>query len=246
MSNCIFCNTSDNLNTQFTITVDDGKKVVVHICDEHAETATVKTAKDAYVDKDRKIQELLAQAKALGLDLTQNPSGLVIAQKPQQPVKAAPQQQATEVVDTQGMIDTSIVDRKNNRPMRSVGGSQAESHLSYNTAHLIGEDKLPEEALKGVARVENVVGRDGQIIAIPTERHDGLGSTHIRIRQGETDATLQRRFKNMADRSRNDMAPDFSNGYADSLRPCPMCRGAMKINGKICQKCNGVGEISLY
>ena len=68
---CVYCGGSDNLNTTFTITIDE-EKIKVFICDEHAEDASVKTAKEAYLKKQKDIDSFLAQAKALGLNVTIN------------------------------------------------------------------------------------------------------------------------------------------------------------------------------
>lgn len=251
MNQCVFCNTSDNLNTQFTITLDDSQKVVVFICDVHAEDATVKTAKAAYMDMQAKIDAVMAQAKALGLTLAPpTKSGLVVASAPPTLVAPASPAQPTPVlsesmnVDDPNVISTERLDRRSGGA--SVGGNadgfRVDSFQSYSTDGL--QDKLPESARKGYARMDTVVGRDGQPIAIPVERVDGTGSTKIRVRQAVNDASMQRMFKNMATNSLQDNAPDFAKaGYRDTIRQCPICHGSGVAANKPCPKCNGSGEI---
>jgi len=80
MQSCIYCGSSDNLNTQLTLSLESGK-VTVDICDEHAEDASVKTARAKYMEKQDQIIVFMEQAKALGIEIpAQNPSGLIIAQ----------------------------------------------------------------------------------------------------------------------------------------------------------------------
>jgi len=69
---CVFCDSSTDLNTSLIVTLDNGHKITVLICDTHAEEATVKSARDAYLDKRKKIDDIIAQAKVLGVDLTEN------------------------------------------------------------------------------------------------------------------------------------------------------------------------------
>lgn len=250
MTQCVFCNTTDNLNTQFTITVNDAK-VVVQICDAHAEEATVKSAKEAYLRKDEQIKALLEQAKALGLDIAPTKSGLLIASSPDRTPTPADVQRSTIAtpsftmdVNDPNVVPTDRVDRRSDQSSASIGGSQngisVESNTSYNLGNL-----LPEEVRKGYAKMGTVEGRNGQQLAIPVERVDGTGSTRIRVRKSD-DTALQKRFKQMAANSMNDNVPDFArSGYQNTMRTCPLCTGKMVINGKDCPKCGGTGEIVL-
>ena len=248
---CIFCNTSESLNTEMTITLDDGQRVKVKFCDEHAEDATVKSAKKAYSDRVAKLKDLFEQAKALGFDLgamqpTQQAPAQAVVLKPQLIVPAAKPPAQIELDDNENVIDTDLIDRS--RPFISAGGSteygQVQSFTNYNLDG--GSDKLPPEARKGKAHMAMMEGRAGKPIIIPDKRVDGTGTTTIKIIKAESDATLQNRFKKMASDSLHDKAPDFANGgYSAGVKDCPFCRGQGNIkNGQKlvdCPKCHGSG-----
>jgi|3_EtaG_2_1085321.scaffolds.fasta_scaffold00047_81 hypothetical protein len=256
MAQCVYCDKVENLNTQLTVTLEDGNRITVDICDEHAEEASIKTAKAAHLDKQRKIEEVLAQAKALGLDLSQTDSGLTVAAtQPTQPTPASPtpvaQNPVLEDMGGDDVIETGLID---SRPgMTSVGGSTDMGAVASHTSHqVIGqEDILSEEILKGKAKMGLAEGREGMPMAIPEKRVDGTGTTRIKITKAEDDQKLQSRFKKMADDSMHDKVPDFArSGYSNTTVNCGMCRGEGSINnaGKIieCPKCGGAGIISTY
>jgi hypothetical protein len=243
-----------------TISLEDGNKVTVDICDEHAEDATVKTARVAYLKKQSEIDAFLAQAKALGIEV-QAPqaggSGLVLAQQTQQPAPATaapatPAAPASPLVESaeaeEGWVPTGKVDAADAKGMRSVGGQTefggVSGHASYSVSGQ--EDVLDESLRKGKVKLTVAEGRAGAPIAVPEKRVDGTGTTRIRIVKKESDHTLQRRFKDMAQDSKQDQQPDFRNGYGDSTRTCPICRGDCVVNDQDCPKCDGMGIISVY
>jgi len=270
MSQCIYCGSSKNLNTSLTITLDNGSKHTVDICDEHAEDASVKTAKAAFLEKQDKIKQLLEQAKALGLNVSETSGGLLIAETttpestsrwggierspdadliPEAVEQQVPKPQpAIEMED--GFVSTEFVDRQRN--ITSVGGNtisgSVQSYSSYDTSDV--RAKLPENALKGKVKMGIVEGREGQPLALPQQRVDGTGTTRINISKAEDDRKLQERFKKMAQSSMQDQAPDFArSGYQNSTATCPICRGdgAVKMgkNMQSCPKCSGSGIISI-
>lgn len=253
MNQCIFCGSTENLNTQFTVTVDD-KKVTIDICDEHADEATPKSAKSAYLKRQEEIQKVIEQAKALGLDIKENPAGMTIiehneqtSQVPQKKVQSQPipakNVNQTNPQDDPDTIPTEKLD--SHRGMRSVGGSTSfgnvESYSSMDPNILT--DKLPQDVRKGKVKMAVVEGRGHQPLIVPQIRRDGTGTTQISIRQSETDRTLQERFKNMAERSLNEFS---GTSAADMLRDCPLCRGDGFIKDDVCPKCHGSGAISIY
>ena len=256
---CVYCGGSDNLNTTFTITIDE-EKIKVFICDEHAEDASVKTAKEAYLKKQKDIDSFLAQAKALGLNVTINngsqlsvvtsnsaPAQQISQQRqvaPQQPMYNEPMMEGTDVVNTE-MLDS--------RKMKSIGGRT--EYGMVNSYDSLDKDMLTEKLdpnfFRGKAKIGMAEGRGGQPLAIQEVRVDGTGTTRIQINKKEDDQKLQNRFKRMADDSRNDRTPDFArNGYENTMRNCPLCRGEATIVHNnattICPKCNGLGNISIY
>ena len=252
---CIFCGKNTDLNTQLTISLGDGNKVSVDICDEHAEDATVKTARAKYVEKQAQITAFMEQAKALGLEIKapSSGSGLVTVQKTQEIIPTARQiVEPTLTVDSKeeedGWVPTAKVDAADRKGMRSVGGSTEMGGVSGHSSYTIGgqKDSLDEAMRRGKVRMVVQEGRAGAPIVVPQKRVDGTGTTRIRIVKNESDDSLQRRFKGMAQDSKQDRQPDFRNGYDESTRTCPICRGDCVVNDQDCPKCDGLGIISVY
>lgn len=262
MTQCIFCDATTNLNTQFSINLDGDVKVVVQICDAHAEDATVKTAKAAFLEKKKKIDELIAAAKSLGLNVTgmEQKGSLMVpvteTEKPAKPVKAAKAQAEVIAEDDRDVVSTEILDSR--KGMVSVGGNTDHGYIPGLPSHdLHGlKDKLPEGARTGKAKMAMMEAREGMQIAIPEQRVDGLGTTRIKIAKVENDNKMQNRFKRMANESLADRVPNFARaGYQNSQVNCPMCNGGGFIKqgvagGKVkemqCPKCNGGGTVSTY
>jgi len=252
---CVFCG-SDEINTQMTISLDDGSKVQVGICEEHAEEATVKSVRTAYLAKKQEIDDIIAKARELGIEFTDpGPGKLITATKIPQPQAVQQETLPTgeELEEGDDVVSTSVVD--NHKGMVSVGGQtemgSVESVRSIDVNSLT--DKLPEEARRGKAKMAIVEAREGQPIVVQQHRTDGTGTTRINVSKKENDATLQRRFKNMANQSMQEdgPTPDFARqGYQNSTTTCPLCRGDCVINNggqKIdCPKCDGAGVISIY
>lgn len=254
MSTCVYCGVSENLNTTLQITLDNGEKVTVAICDEHAEEATIKSARVAYTNKQKQIDDFLAQAKALGLNISINTgNNLSVVQAPvqQAPVQQAPQYapqqvpQAQPILEGDDVVSTDFID---NKMMRSVGGGGVESFSSFQAGS--SKDKLDPSLLRGRAKITMMEGREGIPIAIPERRVDGTGTTRIKISKRENDQNLQNRFKRMAEDSIRDRSPDFKSGYRDSMKSCPLCHESGSIRNMnqdiVCPKCQGSGVISVY
>ena len=275
MARCVYCETSETLNTQLTVTLENGTKATVDICDEHAEEATIKSAREAYQANQDKIAAFLEQAKELGLEVQEGASGLIIIKPELVPTEPATEsvpvaqpvmieQQITPTMIEQpvdpkvgltkderdkGWVDTGIVD--SNKGMQSVGGSTNMGAVSTHASHVVGgqKDVLPSNVRRGKVKMQLAEGRGGQPIAIPEKRIDGTGTTRIKIQQKVDDHALQRRFKDMATESRssddNRAGVDFRNSYQDTTRKCPICQGDCVINGADCPKCDGMGTITI-
>lgn len=244
---CVFCDSATNLNTQMTITMD-GISIDVKICDNHAEEATVKSVKEAYSIKKKKIDEVIAQARALGLNISET-GGLIVASSPASQSQPTPTVKVDEIdVNSPDVIPTSKLKNVVQTTGGDVGGLAIAGHSSFDVSSL--SEKLPDSVLQGHAEMALVEGRQGQPLAIPKTRIDGTGTTRITIQKSD-DANLQSRFKKMASDSMNGNTPDFANaGYNNTTKTCPICRGqsTIKQNKKniLCPKCNGSGIISIY
>lgn len=227
-----------------TISVD-GVSTVVNICDLHAEEATIKSVKEAYSAKKKKIDDVIAQAKALGLNVSEA-GGLLVAVK--EPKPPAPMVTDELDINSPEVIPTSKLKGFVTTAGGEVGGQAIAGHSSFDVNSL--RDQLPAEVLQGHAEMTLVEGRSGQPLAIPKTRVDGTGTTRITIQKSD-DATLQSRFKKMATDSMNGNVPNFAQaGYQNTTKTCPICRGqsTVKQNKKniTCPKCNGSGIISVY
>lgn len=263
---CVVCESTNNLNTEMTIKLDDGSRVQVDLCDLH-EDLNARQAKEAYLARQAKINALLENLKALGVNVdigpaVQTQSGLILPMPqaapapvamPAMPVPQAPRQPSQQSITVEELageddmiVDTSLVD---GRVIKSVGGNTefgaVASHSSVTTSGL--KDRLPEEVLQGKVALSIVEGRSGVPIQIPTKRVDGTGVMTVRV-QKTTDAELQDRFKKLGNESRQDGGADFRNGYEVRETMCPVCRGACKVKnaGKMidCPKCGGDGFIT--
>jgi hypothetical protein len=264
---CVICGSSENLNTSMTINVD-GKEATVKICDTDADTATPKIVKERYLDKKSEIDEIIAKAKQLGLEVNIPDDAGAIAtfkelpsldKKPEQPEPATKSVATTtpklsdptkpgldpafaDAIDgseAEGVLSTQTVDGVSQRIRGASGGeSGAESHMAYVPGS--GQDKLDPTLLEGKVKMEAGQGRGGQPIAIPAIRVDHTGTTIVRVKQDIDDNILQRRFKEFAG------SDSTSAGY--NVHNCPICKGdgMIKQRGKIitCPKCDGTGLLN--
>ena len=268
---CILCGSTADLNTVMGVALEDEEKtkIQVTLCDECCEDCTPKKAREAYVKKQSQINEVLAQAKALGMDLSgMSQGGLVLAQAPAIAQAAVvPQQTVVQpqvlfpgvspILEGDDVISTAIIDRGQ---MISVGGQVAHasgamqanvpSHASHSLSSL--QSKLPPDLRQGQARMQIIEGRGGQPLAIPSLRVDKTGVTRIRVVKSN-DHQLQQRAKRLVGESMPTEAwkrPSFRDGYRmeQTEHRCPICSGSGEIINagvrQLCPKCQGTGVIS--
>lgn len=237
---CVICNSDQNLNTTLSIVVD-GETVQVKLCDTHAEECTPKDVRLAYLDRQKQINELLETARKLGVELVPKNQVQKITQKAEPELRPAqPKQQTkghqTDFVPVKG---PSVVKDKNyNIIPQGPVPNEDNSPIDLNS---IG---IPEEAFEGVAKIDRLEARSGQIIEIPTVRKDSLGETRIIIQKSGGDSELQNSFRQSSDRSINGGIVDtYSDGY--KVKTCGFCNGRLMVENKgkliVCPKCNGRG-----
>ena len=262
---CIFDGSLDNLNTM-TVRTDDGQTAQVPVCDKCAEFATLPKVKQAYLEwlekqnavqaaKQQEIDALMAKAKELGLELAipqpmpqrdnagvSFPSGPQVL--PQNIQESTLPRMGGKVIDGR-VADSRHVDTKVSGSVQALGSAVSGGGAEY----AIRSDTKASKDLKAgeVAEIATVKGRQGMEIAIPVRRSGPTGETIVSIVDKGGDADLQRRFKGMASKSKDDNQPDFRNGYQVKTVQCPLCRGERMIQGgkKICPKCGGHGQIDL-
>lgn len=279
VNNCIYCSSNDELNTRMEITVDGPSpdapksKITVLICDTHAEEATIKGAREAYLARKSQIDHFMEQAKALGITINTGASGLVTATTPAPAPAPVPQRQMREqpihhqpaVPEDANMIDSEEAAQLMG-PVKSVAGAVpkvmgsldavSDGRIESRSQHTVNDlnSKIEggvtaESLLKGKVQLERVPGRQGQPITIPTKKVDGTGTTHIRINNTMTDQQMLKRTKDMAQATMHDQHQGFGphgQGY-DAGRRCPICRGTGSIRRQgreeACPKCDGSGMI---
>lgn len=222
-----------------TITLENGDKVIVFLCDVHAEDATIKSAKAAYLDRATKLEQILAQAAALGFNLATVGSNAITSDVPTPvPVVKPPAKVLAENVDD-GFIDASIIDNASMN-IRVGGNGAGGADRSYNTSEL---QKIAGPA-KAKVDVVNIRGID---MVIPTKKIDQSGTTTIRINNSFDDRAMQQKFRQISAQSIDggNNIQSYKDGY--QTRSCPLCNGTGHyVNRGVdteCAKCDGSGEI---
>lgn len=272
MNKCVFSGSTENLNTSFTVTLDDGEKVTLYISDEYADEATPKAAKEAYLaskaKQDMDLQKLIDQAKEMGFDISEGNGGLVIAQakpkedkpqlQPQEIKKKEPEpveEGATPPAIPTLEIGDNVEDRdemiisKDKYDAVSAGLTRSAAAVDGGPAleqhgGLTKPEGLSEEATKGKVKMMVAEGRGGNPIAIPSKISDGTGTTRITINKS-SDRELQDRFKQMSEEAQYSSKSPFSTYQDDNTRACPLCQGEQTIQGQTCPKCKGEGFITV-
>lgn len=274
-TDCIYCNTgeiqcSGSLDTSLTISLD-GDKVVVKVCEAHADDASVKTAKEQYLAKKVEFDQFLAQAAKLGISLGQSSSGLVLATAPEEPIRIktqqspqpqqapqrrqAPQRDPTIINedDDKNFIDLAKAESISINPRVTAKGDtssagQARGRYSLNET----KQQLAQsmgEAVTGKVKLARAPGRRGAPVLIPVTTVDSTGTTNIRLANNLQDNDFQRRFKDMAENSINGGTVHFANGYNTDTgaMECPLCNGTSEVRDRgmmiRCPKCDGAGVI---
>jgi hypothetical protein len=219
---CVYCRTTSDLNTELTITLENGERCKVYVCDVHAEDATIKSAREAYLKNQRDINELLQRLKELEFspEPTATPAKLQIIKKVHEPtIESEPLEEAIDVEAYQTSPDQTFVDAMEFEAKTKAGTVAAPSGGVNESIHgsLAGADadalakvrgQIPESAIRGFVKPEVVAIRGGnQQVVIPAEKVDGFGTLSIRITPGISDADIQKKFKQAAARSIED---DFS------------------------------------
>ncbi len=253
MKKCIYCGSDKDLVAELTLTLDDKSRATVDVCQEHADDATIKTAKAKYMERQNQIDELMAKAKELGMTLAPQATagGLVLMQ-------SAPRQQAQRDTDQQAMRRQAIIEDESDmvdfddgklRPMSSASGTAGsyavEGHRSIDMKPIM--EKLGNDVFHGRVRREVVEKASGMPVMIETKKVNGLGTTRIRV-VPSTDNDLQRRFKDVANRSKSDYGWDSMRHLGKegvSVTDCPLCKSdcVVRSGGKeiVCPKCKGKG-----
>jgi hypothetical protein len=238
---CIFCGSTDNLNTSLTVKIDNDRHAV-SVCDDCEDDAAPKVVKKLvekhlveHNKEQQEIEKLRELASKHGLILIPEKeeierlapsappegSGAIVQKAASQtePAKLIPQKAASGSDDVTPRV-----------PITKADGVAAESHSSYR----IGGE------LKQVRKLDQEVKTESRgPIRIPSRILDNEGNrTTIRIAK-TTDADLQKRFKSAA-------AAEATFGQGYQTRDCTTCggTGVSRLDKKsICPKCGGEGQI---
>jgi hypothetical protein len=138
------------------------------------------------------------------------------------------------------------------RTIVSSGGVVGQQRIEGNSSLDMKDirEMLGDEVLQGKVRMEMIEKQSGGVVAIPTKKVNGLGTTRINVVQ-ITDQDLQRRFKNIAEQSKSDNGWNQMRHLGKDgihITNCPICRGdgTTRNAGKemVCPKCHGRGIIN--
>lgn len=237
----------------------DADRVTVSICDEHADSASPKTAKEAYLKIKDEFEKLKSIAAAFGCDLVQHqtaPNKLAIAT--QQPlVKPAianevPAAQrdlppgqvpgplsgrlATPTpppADGQYLDSQAAADilRRHQGNIRVSAEAKAMAYLQQEAP--IDQSTLAEsagDALRGKTKLAKFRGRIGTELVLPTKIINGLGITNIAVVNHMSSSDYERRFKDMAKDSIADNLDRYKDGYHTVT--CPACDGKCMVSDR--------------
>jgi hypothetical protein len=254
---CVFDGSTTELNTVMNIKLDSGKEVEVYVCDGCADTATLRSIKQAYVEghaeeiaKDKEIQAFMDQAKKLGLEVVDPRAPKPVAPTPAPTESPAEKEKSVAVRKGSVVVDSKEADRSTIAPKiigtsghSPYGGVGSGTGQEYNIS---SGDKPSEDLRDGeVAEVAIVEGRLGSPVKIPVSRTGKMGTTKINIRNNMTDQQLQSRFKNLAKESIDGHVTAYKDGYDVKFALCTLCHGDGAVRGQECPKCGGVGEIQV-
>lgn len=257
---CIKCDSPDNLNTTLSIKLPDDTTASVRICDAHAEDITPKMARELYVEKLSKLQEIIKMARDNGLEVSfPTPAGskLIVAQSSQAaapttnpaPTPIVPAEQEEE-----RFLDGSIV-RQKMGPVPAVMMPALPALAGATTGPALTREDISKVDLgKEKIKVDVVEGRSGQPVVVPTIIKDNSGTTSIRVKKSISDVDLQKHFKANADSNDPDGSNKHSFAKAHATRDCPFCNGSgvvsqvvNRVKTKIeCPKCKGAGLITTF
>lgn len=233
--------------------VEGESPVAISLCEQHQNKTQLPSLKKAYLKKKQAIEKLKQQAKQYGFDVMDTaPAGQAI--KVSVPAKAAgptivhvqksgeqTSQPAPQAAPASQQSDAQSAVSTQGRPL--LANVPEDTEAPRFAAHEIDKKKAP----KVLSTTEQIYERgDGLPIKLPKKIVSEAGETNIRVVQTGGDAAMQARLKNLKSQlDQNENAHSFNkDGYA--LRTCTLCQGKGKtaINGQICTKCNGAGEVS--
>jgi len=263
---CIVCGLSDSakLDNTMSLLLDDGLKVVIKICDEHAPDLTMKRAKELYLQKSHALTKAMELLKQAGYDISPVgnnnlliPTKIDVLQAQLMPIAAVipivvPDSNIAHPANGQRITDLKRLDELSSRiaPVAISGNSRdvgsGASAIVLRPQNISAEDRPIVESVERarsdgeavLALVESVGGRS---INVPIYRKDGTGTTVLSVLK-QSKENFARNFKEMAHRSMAGNVSFRNDGYG---HPCNFCKGECTImNGGVlaaCPKCAGSG-----
>ncbi len=223
MKRCVFCQAENNLNNSMTIKYGE-EQIIVHICDAHAETATLKSVKEAYNKRREEFEEYKVKLEAMGYKVVPlgQDGGLAAAQKIEKPtIKTVAPAKEGEIIS--GMSSVPSV------PQPTVDTTVA--------GDVTPESPYKMEGLKGQKKTKlmNTKGRAGSPLSVPSRIEDETGVTNVQIVRGVNNQDLLNRIEVSKDN------PDRVYGY--TAKDCIACNGlgTTPDGKKPCPKCGGRG-----
>ena len=219
MSSCVFCDSSDNLNT-INIKGEEGD-IAVWVCEQHAEEATLKEIKEAYYKKHGELENLKKQAFKLGYKLV--------------PLETQTQTQ-TQTQSKELKESKEQIERPATRPIKNL--PQPRVRAAAGVAGMASPHTIAVKNTKGEVVHDEIV--EAQVLTSKT-RPGLVIPKKIKGDSGETTISIVPTSNADLDH-RGEASQPYDNYH---LKDCTTC-GATGIltDGSPCPRCSGRGVVS--
>ena len=230
---CIQCHSDENLNTNMKVEID-GVEYEIHLCDQHAETATMGSIKAKVSDIIQKLTKSIVLATDLGINILDVLPAKVAAQiMPQvkSVSKPAPRPAGGGLIEVVDEMPEDLVEKPKPTPRAAPRQPKV---AAEEAAPITDGQTIPEGvAINTNVKQQTITGRGGKPTAIPRKIDGKFGTTDIRIAK-TTDAELQKRFRALNE------VQDSEGAFGN---PCIACggQGVHPMTNDVCPKCKGSG-----
>ena len=237
-----------------TIKLDNGDKITIYVCDDHAVNATVQAVKDAYTNKQGKIEELMKQAEELGLHVSMTTNGIAPMQEELPPVVSKPtaasnavqpanaEQMTSQIPEDAGKKVTVIVPGAGPPTDDMLGDDVVSTDIidsnkgMQSVGGASGGHAVDSHSSIDLGSLEDKLPEEARRGRVKMEMMEGRGGQPIAIPKKRVDGTGTTRINivntggdsALQERFKNAAMSedsDFRHGYQGATRDCPICKG---------------------